>query len=132
MRAGGLNRGGRRTLVIPADLAYGRQGTSFGVPGNAVLVYTLILVGLNESFDLTEVTPFWVTPKGIHILASSSPWRDGAQRAFVARSDLAYGMLRMFQTLLYPEAQEVAVFRTASQAWQWLEQVPPGADSSLA
>ena len=102
MRAGGPSRGGRRTLVIPADLAYGRQGTSFGVPGNAVLVYTLILVGLNESFDLTEVTPFWVTPKGIHILASSSPWRDGAQRAFVARSDLVYGMLGMFQTLLDP------------------------------
>ena len=44
----GMRLGGERTVVIPADLAYGRQGTDFGVPGNAVLVYKLILAGLNE------------------------------------------------------------------------------------
>ena len=44
----GMRAGGERTLVIPANLAYGRQGTDFGVPSNAVLVYKLILAGLNE------------------------------------------------------------------------------------
>lgn len=42
----GMRAGGERTVVIPAALAYGRQGTDFGVPGNAVLVYHLILAGL--------------------------------------------------------------------------------------
>ena len=36
----GLRAGGKRTIVIPADLAYGSEGTE-GVPPDAVLVFTL-------------------------------------------------------------------------------------------
>ena len=84
-----------------------------------------------EFFDFTAVTPFWITPQGIHILAANSPWKDGARRAFVAKDDLAYGMLRMFQSLLDGRGQQVAVFRTASEAWEWLGQTK-GSDSSSA
>lgn len=54
---------------------------------------------------------FRITPQGTQILASSSPWGDGARRAFVARGDLAFGMLRMHQSLLDSKAhQHVAVY----------------------
>ena len=42
----GMSEGGQRRLVIPANLAYGSESTDFGVPGNAVMVYTVILTSL--------------------------------------------------------------------------------------
>ena len=75
-----------------------------------------------EFFDFSEVEPFRITPQGIRSLASTSPWGDGAVRVFVAHRDCAFGMLRMHQGLLDSRAQEVGVFRTVSEAWQWLEQ----------
>ena len=74
-----------------------------------------------EFLDCSEVRVFEVTPQGLRILASGSPWKDGAKRAFVAHADHAFGMLRMYQSLLDPRVQEVAVFRTASEARRWLE-----------
>ena len=41
----GMRVGGMRTIVIPADLAYGSQGRQ-GIPGNAVLVFDLELHSL--------------------------------------------------------------------------------------
>ena len=42
--------------------------------------------------------------------------------------DLAHEMLRTFQSLLESRGHEVAVFRTASAAWLWLEQVKARSD----
>ena len=85
-----------------------------------------------ELFDFTAVTPFWITPNGIRVFATNSPWEDGARRAFVARSDLAYGMLRMFQSLLELRDEQVSVFRTAKEAWLWLEEDKKQSDTSYA
>ncbi len=87
-----------------------------------------------EFFDFSEVEPFRITPPGIRTLASTSPWGDGALRAFVTHDDLAYGMLRMHQSLLDPETQNIGVFRNASDAWRWLEQAEdqPESDSVSA
>ena len=41
----GMRVGGMRTIVIPADLAYGSDGRE-GVPGNAVLVFDIELISL--------------------------------------------------------------------------------------
>ena len=79
-----------------------------------------------EFFDFSDVKPFSMTARGIQSLASSSPWGDGAQRAFVAGSDHAFGMLRMHEILLDASAEKVAVFRTAGEAWRWLEEAPSG------
>ncbi len=81
-----------------------------------------------EFFDFSGATLFWITPLDVRALASSSPWGDDARRAFVAPDDHAYGMLRMFQCLLEIGDQQVAVFRTAWEAWRWLEQAE-GRDS---
>ena len=42
----GMRVGGRRTLVIPARLAYGSHGASDAVPPNATLVFDVALVGV--------------------------------------------------------------------------------------
>lgn len=40
----GMKTGGTRQLIIPPDLAYGSAGTR-GVPGNAVLVFVVEVIG---------------------------------------------------------------------------------------
>jgi hypothetical protein len=44
----GMRAGGRRVLVIPPELAYGRSGISGQVPGNATLVFEVQLVAVNR------------------------------------------------------------------------------------
>ena len=42
----GMRPGGQRTLVIPADLAYGERGAGGDVPPNAVLVFKVEMVNV--------------------------------------------------------------------------------------
>lgn len=44
----GMKVGGRRELIIPADLAYGAQGQPPTIPANAPLVFVIDLVGIGS------------------------------------------------------------------------------------
>ncbi|AXA93142.1 FKBP-type peptidyl-prolyl cis-trans isomerase [Massilia sp. YMA4] len=43
----GMKVGGKRTLVIPADLAYGAQGRG-SIPGNAALIFDVEMVAIKR------------------------------------------------------------------------------------
>jgi hypothetical protein len=70
--------------------------------------------------DFSAVEQFELTPKGIRLLASGDPWGPGARRAVVSPTDIAFGMMRMFQILLGEGTQDTAVFRTRPEALSWL------------
>jgi peptidylprolyl isomerase len=45
----GMKEGGRRRLIIPADLAYGEAGSPPNIPANAALVFTIELKSIKSA-----------------------------------------------------------------------------------
>lgn len=45
----GMRQGGRRQLVIPAELGYGERGAGADIPPGAALVFVVDLVGVTEA-----------------------------------------------------------------------------------
>jgi len=65
---------------------------------------------VTDEFDTNQIMSF----KDSHV------WGEGAKRAFVANSDLVYGLFRMFQIISGTQHGEIALFRDVSQARLWL------------
>jgi hypothetical protein len=70
--------------------------------------------------DLSDVTDVTVDRKVLAATASVPLFEDSARRAFVAPSDIAFGMARMFATLAERSGREVRVFRELHLAEAWL------------
>jgi len=43
----GMKEGGKRTLIIPSDMAYGQRGSGRGIPPNSVLLFDIELLEVN-------------------------------------------------------------------------------------
>jgi len=84
---------------------------------------------LNDLVDLREVSHMGVTSAGLHRLIALYDERGPAvlhtRNAFVAPTDVLYGVSRMFQTLRgeAPPA-EIEVFRTLQEAESWIAAHP--------
>jgi hypothetical protein len=77
--------------------------------------------GYRSLTDLTDVTAITVDSMALAETASAPVFTNSARRAFVARSDVAFGMARMFASYAERSGQEVRVFRELHLAEAWLE-----------
>jgi len=80
-------------------------------------------VGLDhrQLWDFRGVTEVAVSREDLmELLESKSPFGQGSRRAFVAASDVDYGMLKMIQLLRGTCAGEIMVFRDIHGARRWL------------
>ena len=82
---------------------------------------------LRVLLDYSGTTNILVTVATVQQLATNKAFLPGSRRAFLASSDLAYGMGRMYKA--YAEGGlngEVRVFRDRGRALAWLnEDAPP-------
>jgi hypothetical protein len=75
-----------------------------------------------QLLDLSKADGSEVTADGVRALASRPPlFSSSARRALVVRSDLGFGMSRMFELLREGKSGEVRVFRVIDEARAWLD-----------
>jgi hypothetical protein len=54
-------------------------------------------------------------------LVKGSPWRSSSRRAIVVHNSLAFGLLKMFQTLMSDAHGEISIFHDIDSAKRWLD-----------
>ena len=74
-----------------------------------------------QLWDFTAVTQVRVTGEGLRGLALQSPFRRDARRAIVVASDVAFGMVRMYELVSDRDSRYFRIFRDVATAMQWLE-----------
>jgi hypothetical protein len=80
----------------------------------------------DELIDFSDAQDAGLTSQSIRELAGRNPvFGAGSRRAIVVRSDLGYGLARMFQARRGEAAGEIQIFRSLAHAQHWLAQ-PPG------
>ena len=70
----------------------------------------------SQLFDFVNVGQVLLSTEAIHHLAERNPFGPGSKRAFVAPSDLMYGLSRMFEVLITDHQNELSVFRDMQEA----------------
>ena len=76
--------------------------------------------GYSQFFNFIKVTKAELSTDAIHRLAEKNPFGLGSKRAFVAPSDMMFGLSRMFQVLITDHKDELTVFRDIDDARKYL------------
>ena len=80
--------------------------------------------GMNSYVDTLGIDDPQVTPDGLerirHLMETNEHRFAGSRWAIVADHDNVFGMTRMFELRLDPQAFEVAAFRAPAEALVWL------------
>ena len=71
--------------------------------------------------DLREVTRLTADSAAIAAAASLQVFAPGTRRAFIAPSDITFGLARMFASYAEDVGQLVRVFRKAEEAKAWID-----------
>jgi len=75
---------------------------------------------LRQLSDLRDATLDEIDRATVILVASLSPFGQGARRAIVVPGDLAYGLSRMFEMLRERSQDEIYVCRSLTEACTWL------------
>lgn len=71
--------------------------------------------------DFSKVASTDLDGSDMRALATTRPlFADGARRAVVVRSDLGYGLVRMYQLMADRESENVKLFWSLEDAMEWL------------
>jgi len=82
----------------------------------------------DQLIDLRSATGGEVSTETLQILTSRPPaFARSSRRALVVRSDLGYGLSRMWEQMRSDEAGEIRVFRDMDEAERWLDERVPDA-----
>ena len=73
-----------------------------------------------QLIDLTGITEIRVTTETVTTAAQNQYFTPGTRRAFVATSEAAFGMARMFALRAEAGGQTIEVFRDREKAEKWL------------
>jgi hypothetical protein len=76
--------------------------------------------GYRQLYDFTGVTEIAVSRDAFPALRARTPFDHTARQAFVAGSQAAFGMARMYELLHDLSEQQFRVFRDANEARRWL------------
>jgi hypothetical protein len=82
---------------------------------------------LNQMADFREVTALEISTDDMKELAAKTPFGAGSRRAIVVNSQLAYGLSKIYRSMVEGESTEIKVFKDYSQACQWLGISPEAA-----
>jgi hypothetical protein len=99
-------------VLVDADLRQTRRGVR-ATPG--------FEPDFRQLYDFSEVTEVGLTTDGLQDIARHSPFGRNARRAVVVNSEVAFGMVRMYQILSGRENWHFRIFRDRESALEWLE-----------
>ena len=74
-----------------------------------------------QLYDFSAVTDVQVTQDSLWGMAGNSPFDLDARRAMVVGSDVAFGVVRMYQLMSERESSTFRIFRDRESALRWLE-----------
>jgi hypothetical protein len=74
----------------------------------------------NQLFDARDVTSVELSGACVRDIAAMRMFGEGSLRAFVVRTDVAFGMVRMFEMLRDDALDQIRVFRNIDDARAWL------------
>ncbi|MBI3449325.1 MAG: hypothetical protein HY049_10475 [Acidobacteria bacterium] len=75
---------------------------------------------LRQVADFRGLTEIRVTSRGVRLTAEINPFRTDARRAFIAPTDEAFGLLRMFSLYADASPAQVRIFRELGPALEWI------------
>lgn len=100
-------------VVTAADLTDGRRH---------MIAHPSFQPDFSQLVDLRDLISIEATSAEIQQLAAGAPFTPESKRAFVAKSDLAFGMARMYES--YRESthpgDQIRIFRNMADAELWL------------